>query len=265
MLFSFLPTIKFFQLNEKMLSGNSANYKVSEFRMYNYEKKVDTNIRYINVSNMFDFVYQPFKVEKISFNKKVDLLKYKVKIRPDAKYTKVFFFSYMYYSQANFSNKLGLLESTNDWTKTKSTIRRNEDGSYMTIKSKKGKVKYIRVNYIGEYQFSKYAFAELNKDISYEEFVKNPNIWPKEQQDKDLITLMQKNKHYLRKYNKFIGKKLNGVYIDWSGLLAASHLVGNYNVRIFLDSRGKIDPCDGNKVKCSTYIKKFNNFDLDLD
>ena len=129
MLFSFLPTIKFFQLNEKSLSGNSVNNKVSEIRMYNYEKKSDTNIvKYINVSNMFDFVYKPFKVEKISFhNNKVDLLKYKVKIRPDAKSTKIFFFSYMYFSQENFCNKLGLLESTNDWTKTKSTIRRNED------------------------------------------------------------------------------------------------------------------------------------------
>lgn len=154
-----------------------------------------------------------------------------------------------------FLDKLAFKESTNNWKAIKYTIK--------VDKKKKTKKKIPR--YVGKYQLGNIAFKDIKSDIRVHKFVEDPNIWTEAQQDKDIIKLMKKNKYYLRNYLDYIGNTINGVKITESGLLAASHLVGNGGVRKFLKSNGEEDPADGNGTKCSTYMKHFGGYELNLD
>lgn len=252
-----LPTFGMFRINERNVSGNPIIF--NDFKIINFtdlkNKETKTNsINYVNDLYLYKYFNNINNNNKLFFNFELTL-----------NYVKTYTVDYKPYTQEQFFNKLSFKESSNNWKKTKATIRRNDDGSFMFIRDKKGKKRYTYVYYIGKYQFGKYAFAEIGKNVSYHKFVKNPNIWSEQEQDEAVLLLMKKNKYYLRKYDHMIGQKIKGVYIDWSGLLAASHLVGNYNVRLYLNTKGRVDPCDGNGVKCSTYIKEFSDYRLELD
>jgi hypothetical protein len=139
-----------------------------------------------------------------------------------------------------FLDKLSFRESSNNWKS-----------------AKKG--------YVGQYQFGKYAFADIGKQpIDSDEFINNPDIYSKEEQNKDVIKLLKKNKYYLRNYYKYIGQTINGVEITESGMLAASHLVGQNAVKRFLASNGKNNDTDGNGVPCSNYLKYFTGYKLNI-
>lgn len=174
-----------------------------------------------------------------------------------------------------FLDTLAMLESSNRWDVIKKTAKLNQNGNIVynniykinkwgdTIKHKK-EIKWVC--YFGKYQIGNSSLMELNKHnyITYKSFNKDPNIWSEKEQDEDILILMKKNKYYLRNYDKFIGRKIKGIKINWSSLLAASHLVGNKNVKIFLDSKGKIDPTDGNGIKCSRYMRKFQYYNFEI-
>jgi len=153
---------------------------------------------------------------------------------------------------SDFLKKLSFKESSNNWK----SIR------YI----KRGKRKIAK--YVGKYQFGDLAFKDIKSKIRVHKFLKNPNIWPESQQDKDILKLLNNNRHYLRKrgrfkgYKYYIGKVINGINITESGILAASHLVGNKSVRKFLLSNGKIDIADGNGTKCSHYLKEFSGYKI---
>lgn len=130
--------------------------------------------------------------------------------------------------------------------------------------------------YMGLYQIGRTALKDvsqrtkdpelkdLHKKINKKRFDKNPNIFPVDLQNKVFKQLLRNNKHYLRKYTSYIGKTIDDIYITESGLLAASHLVGNNAVKEFLRSNGKRDISDKNGVKCSEYLKKFSNYNIQL-
>tara|TARA_R110000772_G_scaffold9601_2_gene31417 strand:+ start:1987 stop:2892 length:906 start_codon:yes stop_codon:yes gene_type:complete len=105
---------------------------------------------------------------------------------------------------------------------------------------------------------------KLHKTITKDKFDKDPNIFPVELQTKVFKQLLKNNKHYLRRYYKYIGKTIGGIHVTESGLLGAAHLVGNGGVKKFLRSGGKNDDTDGNGTKCSEYLKLFSNYKLDL-
>jgi hypothetical protein len=139
-----------------------------------------------------------------------------------------------------FLDKLAYRESRNNW-----------------LASKKG--------YVGKYQFGKYAFKDIKKNqIDSASFVNNPNLYPEDEQNRDVIKLLKKNKHYLRNHYKYISQNINGIEITESGMLAASHLVGQKAVKRFLDSNGKLNDKDGNGVPCSNYLKYFTGYKLNL-
>jgi len=153
-----------------------------------------------------------------------------------------------------FLHKLAFKESTNTWD-TVRYVKRKRDNK--TIPA-----------YVGKYQFGNIAFRDIDSDVRVDDFAKNPSIWTEAQQDKDIMKLLDNNRHYLRKkigfkgYHHYLGKTINGIKITESGVLAASHLVGYKNVKKFLRSDGEKDYADGNGTKCSYYMKEFSGYNI---
>jgi hypothetical protein len=133
-----------------------------------------------------------------------------------------------------------------------------------------------RLGYIGKFQFHNLALIDAgvvkNKKEANEfrnRFIKLDNddkikMWTEDEQDQAMINLLNKNKYYLRNYEKYIGDTINGIVIDWSGILAAAHLGGQKHVKEFLKSNGKKDFADANGVKVSVYMKEFSGYNLNL-
>ncbi len=129
--------------------------------------------------------------------------------------------------------------------------------------------------YIGLYQFGKGALKDLeiyrNKKwkivLTSRDFLRNPNLFPVEEQNKAMLRYLRINKGYLKdEIKEFVGKKIGGILITESGLLAGSHLLGHGGIKRFLRSGGRIIDKDGNGTPITEYIKKFGGYDLkDLD
>lgn len=118
---------------------------------------------------------------------------------------------------------------------------------------------YTLVNpfgYMGKYQFGKSALRSVGiNDAS--EFLTNPIM-----QEKAFEALLAKNKWELRKEIKqYSGKRIGGVTITESGLLAAAHLGGAFSVKKFLKSNGSAGFRDGFGTSIRTYLKKFAGYD----
>lgn len=118
---------------------------------------------------------------------------------------------------------------------------------------------YFSVNtlgYLGKYQFG----AETLKLIGIynpAQFLNNPEL-----QEKAFIANAERNKWILRRDIKnFVGKKINGVVITESGILAAAHLAGPGNVKKYLRSYGQEDFEDGYGTTIKYYMKKFSGYD----
>ncbi|MBP0905196.1 peptidoglycan-binding protein LysM [Mariniflexile gromovii] len=118
---------------------------------------------------------------------------------------------------------------------------------------------YFVVNtlgYLGKYQFG----AETLKLIG----IHNPSLFLKtpELQEKAFIANTQRNKWILRRDIKnFVGKKLNGILITESGILAAAHLAGAGSVKNYLRSYGIDNFEDSYGTTIEYYMKKFSGYD----
>ena len=124
---------------------------------------------------------------------------------------------------------------------------------------KESQGKYNRVNtlgYLGKYQFGK---STLNRIRIYDtkEFINNPAL-----QEKAFITLSSLNKWILqRDIKRSVGKKINGIEITESGILAAAHLAGAGNVKKYLRSNGNDIFTDAYGTNVQHYMKKFAGYD----
>lgn len=58
----------------------------------------------------------------------------------------------------------------------------------------------------------------------------------------------------------YVGRAVDGVTLTPSGLLAGAHLVGVGGLRRHLLASGSAEPMDGNGVRVSAYITRFNNY-----
>ena len=142
----------------------------------------------------------------------------------------------------NFLNLLGKLESNNNYTSIN------------------------RYGYIGRYQFGKAALMDLGLVIDLDLFKENPHLeFPPELQDYACLHLLKINKNILSKHIEY---NLDSIYKDIkitkAGILASAHLVGPGNVMKFLNSRGDIDPIDGNGVSVSVYMEKFKDVTIKI-
>ncbi|PWH82121.1 peptidoglycan-binding protein LysM [Algibacter marinivivus] len=110
--------------------------------------------------------------------------------------------------------------------------------------------------YLGKYQFG----TETLKMIGINnpaKFLKNPKL-----QEKAFIANAARNKWILRRDIKnFVGKRINGIIVTESGILAAAHLAGPGSVKKYLRSYGLDNFADGYGTTVHYYMKRFSGYD----
>jgi hypothetical protein len=113
------------------------------------------------------------------------------------------------------------------------------------------------LGYLGKYQFG-VGTLQLMGVYNATSFLNDPIL-----QEKVFETNIARNKWILRKdIQKYTGKKIQGVEITESGLLAAAHLAGPGNVIKYLRSLGKSNTKDAYGATISKYIQTFSGYDL---
>jgi len=118
---------------------------------------------------------------------------------------------------------------------------------------------YASVNtygYLGKYQFGSETLKliGINNPVK---FLKSPKL-----QEKAFIANAARNKWILRRDIKnFVGKRINGIIVTESGMLAAAHLAGPGSVKKYLRSYGLYNFADGYGTTVLYYMKRFSGYD----
>lgn len=119
---------------------------------------------------------------------------------------------------------------------------------------------YLSINtlgYLGKYQFGVGTLELIGVDNATH-FLNDPVL-----QEEAFKMNIARNKWILRKdISKYQGKKIRGIKITESGMLAAAHLAGPGNVQKYLYSWGKYDVKDAYGTNIKTYMKKFSGYDV---
>ena len=111
------------------------------------------------------------------------------------------------------------------------------------------------LGYLGKYQFGRTTLERFNI-YNTRGFLKDAEL-----QEDVFIALCSVNKWILRKDIKHkVGKKINGILITESGILAASHLAGAGNVKKYLRSNGATNFKDAYGSNIEHYLKKFADY-----
>ena len=118
---------------------------------------------------------------------------------------------------------------------------------------------YFRVNslgYLGKYQFGR-STLELIGINDTKHFLNTPEL-----QEKAFIANAERNKWVLRRdIKRFVGKRINGILITESGILAAAHLAGPGGVKKYLRSYGVNGFEDAYGTSIKYYMKRFQGYD----
>jgi len=121
-----------------------------------------------------------------------------------------------------------------------------------------------RIGCFGEWQFAERTLHYLgHKHITVHKFKKDPTIFPPDLQLKVLKSLIKVNLISLKGYEQFVGDTIRGVPITRSGMIAASHLGGARSLKLFLNSKGRINRADILGTSIVDYLRKFSYYDLD--
>ncbi len=112
------------------------------------------------------------------------------------------------------------------------------------------------LGYLGKYQFG-IGTLQLMGVYDATRFLRDPRL-----QEKVFHTNIARNKWILRKdIHRFEGRKIRGIEITESGILAAAHLAGAGNVRKFLRTNGRFNTKDAYGTHISDYLSKFSGYD----
>lgn len=130
----------------------------------------------------------------------------------------------------------------------------------LAFKESQGRYNVVNsLGYLGKYQFG-LSTLHLMGVYNADEFLNDPVL-----QEKVFYTNLARNKWILRRdIKRFTGKRIGGVEITESGILAAAHLAGAGNVKKYLRSYGKEDVADTFGSSISYYIKKFAGYDISM-
>ena len=124
---------------------------------------------------------------------------------------------------------------------------------------KESRGNYFTVNtlgYMGKYQFGRNTL-KLIGIYNTSDFLNNPEL-----QEKAFIANTMRNKWVLRRdIKRFVGKRIDGVLVTESGILAAAHLAGPGSVKKYLRSYGAIGFADAYGTTIRNYMKNFSGYD----
>ncbi|GAB5472709.1 MAG: peptidoglycan-binding protein LysM [Maribacter sp.] len=113
------------------------------------------------------------------------------------------------------------------------------------------------LGYLGKYQFG-IGTLELMGVYNASHFLNDPVL-----QERVFQTNVARNKWILRRdINRFVGKRIAGVEITESGMLAAAHLAGAGNVKKYLRTYGAHNVADEYGTDIANYMKKFSGYDV---
>lgn len=127
----------------------------------------------------------------------------------------------------------------------------------VAFKESRGNYRVVNdFGYMGKYQFG-IETLKLLGIYNSDQFLYSPDL-----QEKAFLANAQRNKWILRKdISRFEGKKISGVTITESGILAAAHLAGPGSVKKFLRSYGNDTFSDAFGTSVRSYLKKFSGYD----
>lgn len=139
------------------------------------------------------------------------------------------------------------------------SLAQRESGNDWTV--------YNKYGYVGKYQFGDVALRDLGYGdcFSFEEFKKDPSVFPEWLQDNVIIDYIKRNKSILSKYiKKYKGNIINDILITESGIIAAAHLVGSGNTIKWFENNGEIDITDSNGVSITHYLELFKGYKISI-
>jgi len=114
-----------------------------------------------------------------------------------------------------------------------------------------------KYGYMGKYQFGA-STLELMGVYDTAHFLNDPKL-----QEQIFELNVSRNKWILQDHiDEYIGRRMKGLQVTESGMIAAAHLAGAGNVKKFLRSNGRKDFKDGNGTSVSYYMKKFAGYDI---
>ncbi|WP_109097622.1 peptidoglycan-binding protein LysM [Aquimarina sp. AU58] len=112
--------------------------------------------------------------------------------------------------------------------------------------------------YLGKYQFGKGTLDLIGiKNVKRNKFLSNPAL-----QEKAFYANLSRNKWVLRRDIKwYVGRRINGIEVTESGILAAAHLSGPGAVKKYLRSGGVEGFADAFGTTIRYYMKRFGGYD----
>ena len=141
-------------------------------------------------------------------------------------------------------------------------LEKDLNGFKEALAFKESQGRYTVVNsfgYLGKYQFGK-GTLDLVGIHNTSKFLKDAAL-----QERAFAANLSRNKWILRKdIKRFTGKRIKGILITESGILAAAHLSGPGAVKKFLRSYGEFAFSDGFGTTIEDYMNKFKNYDTSV-
>lgn len=134
-----------------------------------------------------------------------------------------------------FLNKIGFVESTNDYSKVN------------------------RLGYLGRYQFGRSTLKSIGIDATRKQFLNSPEL-----QETAMAILLKENHKSLKGYiDLYDGEWINGVRVTHSGILAAAHLGGVGNVINWFNTGEDFEDANGTSI--TKYMKLFSGYSLNIE
>ena len=113
---------------------------------------------------------------------------------------------------------------------------------------------------LGKYQFHPNTIKSLGFNVTQKEFLSNAEL-----QDSVMVAYLRANNKELKTLiTKYENKIIKGVKVTRSGVLAAAHLAGSTNVKLFFQNSDLNGRTDANGTSIREYMQTFSMYILNL-
>jgi hypothetical protein len=117
-----------------------------------------------------------------------------------------------------------------------------------------------RFGMLGKYQFHPNTIKGLGFNVTQKEFLSNSEL-----QDSVMVAYLRANNKELKTLiTKYENKIIKGVKVTRSGVLAAAHLAGSTNVKLFFQNSDLNGRTDANGTSIREYMQTFSMYILNL-